>query len=138
MISAGSMLGAHYFIYGKVVGGKSLGRTLDFPTINQEVAANKLLPKSGVYFTKTEIGGKLHDSITNVGTRPTFEGIGETVETFIFDYGNDAYGKQARVSFLNRHRAEMKFRSASELKSTIQNDVQMAKAFFKEMGCRNE
>lgn len=72
---AGELLGEAYFISEEVKEGARLGRTLDFPTINQIFGQKQLVPRNGVYHTLTLIDGKTYNSITNVGVKPTIEKI---------------------------------------------------------------
>ena len=69
---AGALLGHHYAIDGTVVQGQKRGRELGFPTANL-CAENELVPPAGVYATTANIDGVAYPSITNIGTRPTFE-----------------------------------------------------------------
>src|SRR5258705_11446909 len=86
---AGALLGHQYAIDGTVMRGDQPGRTLGFPTPNL-CTENELLPPNGVYATTTEIGGIVHPSVTNVGTRPTVDDSGRVlVETHIFDFNRD-------------------------------------------------
>ena len=66
------MLGRPYGVEGRVVRGAERGRTLGFPTANL-LAQNRVIPRRGVYVTATLIEGAWRRSVTNVGTRPTFE-----------------------------------------------------------------
>src|SRR5258705_12745 len=86
---ASALLGHAYFIDGMVIKGDQRGRTIGFPTANL-CTENELLPPNGVYATTTEIGGIVHPSVTNVGTRPTVDDSGRVlVETHIFDFNRD-------------------------------------------------
>jgi riboflavin kinase/FMN adenylyltransferase len=129
---ANELLASCYFIRGEVVKGDSLGRMLGFPTINLSYSRNKLLPKKGVYFTKTGIEGQFFNGITNVGIRPTIGGQGGTpsVETFLFNFNESVYGKTAKVYFIKRQRDEMKFNGLEELTQAIERDKQDAMRFF--------
>ena len=73
---ANEYLGYNYFFSGIVVKGNQLGRTIEFPTANIEIAeAYKLVPKNGVYFVKSKIHEKPVFGMMNIGTRPTVEDI---------------------------------------------------------------
>lgn len=116
--------GAGYSLYAEVVAGNRLGRTLDFPTINQNFAEGQLVPKRGVYHTGTVINGVVYDSITNVGVKPTVEkDIKPLAETHILDYSGDLYGKKLEVLFYSFIRDEMKFGSVEELKKQVMADI---------------
>lgn len=121
---ANMLLGAHYNISGKVVYGNQLGRTLDFPTINQQFEEGQLVPKRGVYHTCTFIGGKLYPSVTNVGVKPTVEkDIMPLAETHILGFSGDLYGKHVDVEFCEYIRGEKKFASLEELKNQVFADI---------------
>lgn len=131
---ANELLGYPYFIHGKVLHGKSLGRTLGLPTINLAPPESKLLPPNGVYVSETTIEGRLYQGITNIGRKPT---VGEDnpvgVETHLFDCSADLYGKTADVRLYHFCRPERKMGSVEELRQTIENDVQIGKKYFIEM-----
>ncbi len=119
-----AMLGTEFSILSKVAHGKHLGKTLGFPTINFIVPDEKVLPPNGVYATKTIVDGKEYLSITNVGNRPTFDdGDKRTVETNIFDFDLDIYGKTCEVKFYKFIRPEKKFANSDELKEEIKRNI---------------
>ncbi len=120
---ANNLLGEPYFTFGTVVCGKQLGRTIGFPTANIDVDVQKLLPPKGVYRTETIIDDKKYKSITNVGVNPTFEATKQVIETHIFDFDNDIYGKKITVLFYEFIRPERKFSCIDELKKQIEEDT---------------
>ncbi|MCF0228749.1 MAG: riboflavin biosynthesis protein RibF [Parasporobacterium sp.] len=104
------MLGKPFSVNSPVIHGKRLGRTIGFPTINQMVPEDKILPPDGVYATGTLIDGREYMSITNVGKRPTFkDGEHRTIETNIFDFDGDIYGRTLQVNFYKFIRPERRF-----------------------------
>ncbi len=130
------MLGRPYGVEGRVVRGAERGATLGFPTANLH-PQNRVIPRNGVYVTSALIEGQWRRSVTNVGTRPTFESAAATsVETFVMNYSGDLYGDVVRVRFLHRLRDEQKFGSVDELKAQIERDVMRAKNYFKRAGVR--
>ena len=127
------MLNRPFSMIGTILQGKHLGRTIGFPTINFAAPADKILPPNGVYATKTIIDGISYNSITNVGKRPTFDdGEYRTVETNIFDFNEDVYGKMAEVDFYKFIRPERKFESVEALMDEIADNVKEVKAYFGE------
>lgn len=121
---ANELLGFNYFINAEVLNGNHIGRTINFPTINQEFSDGQLIPKFGVYSTLTNVGGKVMPSVTNVGVKPTIEGVRRPLaETHIIGYNGDLYGKNADVCFKSFIRPEMKFASLDELKAQINKDI---------------
>jgi riboflavin kinase/FMN adenylyltransferase len=87
-----------------------------------------VLPKTGVYVTRTRDldTGRRWRSITNVGYRPTFDGAGLTIETFLLDPLADAGPGRIEVSFLAFIREERKFENPEALKTQILRDVGVA------------
>src|SRR6266853_1452389 len=131
------MLGRPYGVEGRVVRGAERGATLGFPTANLH-PQNRVIPRNGVYVTATLIEGQWRRSVTNVGTRPTFESAAATsVETFVMNYSGDLYGDVVRVRFLYRLRDEKKFSSIEELKSQIERDVTRAQEYFQHLAVKN-
>ncbi|HHV29595.1 bifunctional riboflavin kinase/FAD synthetase [Acetivibrio mesophilus] len=126
-----TLLGRHYSIAGKVEEGRRIGNTIGFPTANIYPEAYLVLPCNGVYITKTLIDGKMHPSITNVGSNPTFGGLDKiSVETYILDFDKSIYGKKVEVFFIAKLRDQMKFGSVKELTDQIEKDIGTAKNYF--------
>lgn len=119
-----------YVLYGEVVHGKQIGRTINFPTINQQYSDGQLVLKYGVYFTRTNIDGTVYNSITNVGIKPTIAGERSPLaETHILDFSGDLYGRNIEVEFCKFIRSEMKFPSVNELKRQISEDIAAVRSF---------
>jgi riboflavin kinase/FMN adenylyltransferase len=115
------MSGEPFTLEGAVVKGQGIGKKQTVPTLNL-APENELLPKTGVYVTRTN---QLR-SITNVGYRPTFDGHGLTVETFLLDPMPDPQPERIEVSFLWYVREERKFDSPELLRAQIMKDVAIA------------
>lgn len=131
------MLGRPYGVEGRVVRGAERGAGLGFPTANLQ-PQNRVIPRGGVYVTATLIDGQWRRSVTNIGTRPTFESAAQSsVETFVMNWSGDLYGDVVRTRFLYRLRDEKKFASVDELKSQIERDVARAGHYFKRAGVKN-
>jgi riboflavin kinase/FMN adenylyltransferase len=93
------------------------------------------VPPAGVYATTVNLDGIVYPSITNIGTRPTFEdGVENIVETHIFDFDRDMYGATLRLGFVQRLRDEQKFDGIDALKTQIDADRARAKDLFDRMG----
>ena len=130
------MLGRPYGVEGPVVRGAERGVKLGFPTANIQ-PQNRVIPLGGVYVTATLIEGQWRRSVTNIGTRPTFDdGRAISVETHVLNWSGDLYKDVVRVRFLHRLRDERRFNSVGELKSQIECDVDRAERFFKLEGVR--
>ena len=124
------LLGKHYFVLGEVIDGKKIGRKINFPTANIIPYKNKLLPPDGVYLTKTIYDNNIYKSITNIGKNPTVEGKERTVETHIFNFNEELYGKEIKVCFYGFIRNECKFTSIDDLKKQISEDKKKAFEIF--------
>ena len=117
-------------IVGEVVHGAKLGRKIGMPTINLLPEKEKMLPPNGVYYSRTQIGEKEYKSITNIGKKPTVsneEQIG--VETYLYEFDQDVYGKNAIVKLLEFKRPERKFADLEELKAQMIKDVNEGREF---------
>jgi riboflavin kinase / FMN adenylyltransferase len=122
------MLGTPFALEGDVVKGQGIGSKQTVPTLNL-AAENEVLPKAGVYVTRTLdlTSGRVWNSITNVGYRPTFAGEGLTVETFLLEpLKADFHPKRIEVSFLAFVREERKFETPDLLKAQILRDIAVA------------
>ena len=121
---ANDLLGYCYFVTGKVEHGNAIGHTKLYPTANLIPPAVKHLPKFGVYVTRVTVDGKVYGGLTNVGAKPTISGdnpIG--VETYLYDFSGDLYGKEMKVELLDFVRPEMKFASIDALKAQLDHDI---------------
>ena len=128
---ANRLLGYSYGITGKVEHGKKLGRTLGFPTQNVAWPEYKIVPPRGVYLSNIQVDGRWFHGISNVGVKPTVSREGRVlIESFLFDYDGDAYGKEVTIDLLAFQRPERAFASVSELKSCIDRDIEYGKRFF--------
>ena len=127
---AGKLLTVPYFVHGEVIHGKKLGRGIGFPTMNVDADKTKLFPPNGVYATRTVIDGKFYNSVTNIGIQPTVNGTDKVVETNVFDFNEDVYGKKVTVYFFDFIRAEQKFSGIEELKNQLAKDVETSKKYF--------
>jgi riboflavin kinase/FMN adenylyltransferase len=125
------LLGRAFSLTGEIRTGAGRGRTILFPTLNLS-PQQELLPKLGVYATESAVNGKLYASVTNVGTRPTFNGEGVTVESHLFGFSENVAGGPMEVRFHARIRDEQKFSGADELRAQIARDIEAARKFFSE------
>lgn len=117
-------LGRPYQITGTVVEGKKLGRQYDIPTANLKLSERKVLPSSGVYFTRVTLGNAVYDGLTNLGFNPTFDKHPYSIETYIYDFDADIYGKTLSLTFIEKERDEIKFGSVDDLIAQIRGDIQ--------------
>lgn len=132
--TANNYLGYNYFLTGTIVKGKKIGRTINFPTANIHIDETyKLIPKIGVYVTRTIIDGKTYNGITNIGINPTVSGEKKIVETHILDFEGDLYGKTLEIYFLAYIREEVKFDSVKSLQNAIAEDEVFARNYLTEV-----
>jgi riboflavin kinase / FMN adenylyltransferase len=133
IVYANELLGYRYFITGRIVEGMRLGHKLGFPTANIQVADTyKLIPGHGAYAVKVRFEGKTFNGMCNIGIKPTFDGKTETIEVNIFDFDGDIYGKNIRISFIDRLREEKKFAGIEELQKQLANDRALALKILEE------
>ena len=120
---AAMMLGRNYKICGQVVAGDQRGRTWGFPTANQIIDETLVVPKYGVYETKTVIDSKEYRCVTNIGIRPTYLSEHALAETNILGCSGDLYGKNIEIELIRFIRPEAKFDSAQELVEQLKKDI---------------
>lgn len=102
------------------------------PTVNLVPEQDKLLPPNGVYYTGVKSEGRYYHGITNIGCKPTVDGSFIGVETYLYDFDGNLYGKDITVELLAFRRPEMKFSSVEELKAQMERDIQAGKEYFRE------
>ena len=126
-----ALLGRAFSLSGEIRAGAGRGRTILFPTLNL-VPEQELRPKLGVYATESVIGGKTYASVTNVGTRPTFDGTGVTIESHLLAFNENLVAGRMEVKFCTRIRDEQKFSGPDALRAQIARDIEEARSFFSE------
>jgi riboflavin kinase/FMN adenylyltransferase len=127
VMKASEWLGRPYRISGAVMDGNKRGRTIGFPTANVALWDEQVIPANGVYACHVHLGDETFNAVTNVGVRPTFEGVGLTVEAHIFDFDRDIYGETLAVDFVERLRGEQKFDGIEALVAQIKSDAEQAR-----------
>lgn len=130
---AAAFLGHPHILTETVVPGKKLGRTIGIPTANLHLPEGVLVPKFGVYACRAVIDGKKYPAVTNIGTRPTVNGSGVTVEPWILDFDGDLYGKRITLEFYAFLRPERKFDSLEELKAEIHRNAEQTRKICKKV-----
>lgn len=122
--AANQILGYRYMLEGQVVNGFHIGHTMGFPTANLQVAPEKLIPADGVYAVMVELDGEQHQGMLNIGTRPTLANSDErSIEVHIFDFHDNIYDKELRLSLVKRTRGEVRFASKEQLILQLQQDA---------------
>ncbi|MBQ8834752.1 MAG: bifunctional riboflavin kinase/FAD synthetase [Oscillospiraceae bacterium] len=130
MATAVKFLGHPHILTGRVVHGKQLGRRLGIPTANLRLPDGLAVPKFGVYACRALVDGAAYPAVTNIGTRPTVEGRGITVEPWILDYSGDLYDWEITLEFHRFLRPERKFDSLDTLKTQIHHDAEETRKLF--------
>ncbi len=125
------MTGRYFRLEGRVITGSGRGVELGFPTANLNIDPQQALPADGVYATWTYIDNQAHQSVTNIGKRPTFDNGERTVEVHILDHRGDLYRQELKIDIIERLRGEKKFSTAEELKKQIAEDIKRARAILK-------
>ena len=129
---ANKLLSRTWFIDGRVVKGKKLGRTLGYRTCNIKIK-KYVLPRAGIYAVRLSIGNKkkLYNGVAYIGSRPTFKGKEVFLEIYIFGIKKNLYKKKLRVYFIKFIRPDKKFKNSSDLVKQMNKDVILAKKGLK-------
>jgi riboflavin kinase/FMN adenylyltransferase len=138
---AGRLLGRPFSVSGPIVRGLGIGKQQTVPTLNLahvdkriDGQAPRQIPGPGVYVTRTRVAGVEHQSVTNIGRKPTFGEHEITIESFLLDYrGPRIEAEEMEIQFLHRLRDERKFPDAGALKSQIIKDAGRALGFFRRL-----
>jgi len=127
-------LGRDLSIAGKVMKGDGRGRTLGFPTANISPENEIILP-TGVYAVHVLIGGKHSKGMANIGHRPSFKKNNSdiNIETHIFDFSKNIYGKEITVEFIKKIRNEKMFQSAARMIAQLKCDEVRSRAILKSL-----
>jgi riboflavin kinase/FMN adenylyltransferase len=120
------LLGHRWFVAGEVRHGEKRGRTLGFPTANLRLDPACRLDH-GIYAVRALVEGSIRDGVASFGRRPTFDNGAPLLEIFLLDFDGDLYGRQLRVEFVARLRAEERFASVDALVAQMREDVREAR-----------
>ena len=127
---AEELLGHEYFIMGRVVYGRQLGRQLGVPTANIRLQRYKAALEGVYCVTVDGIDGSIYQGIANIGVRPTVDGKEPLLEVHIFDFTGDLYNSLLNVTFRHKLRDEQAFDGIDTLKAQIEKDIVQAKDWF--------
>ncbi len=119
---ANKLLRRPFMLSGRVIEGRQLGRTIDFPTVNLNYNKRYLVPKGGVYGTVVEYKNNFYKGITNIGYNPTVDGKKLSIETHILNFNENIYQKDIKIYFMEKIREEKKFLTIEELKNQLIKD----------------
>ncbi|MDD5254894.1 MAG: riboflavin biosynthesis protein RibF [Candidatus Omnitrophica bacterium] len=129
--AAEKLLGRPVTILGTVVRGRSIGKTLGFPTANIN-PHHEVLPPSGIYAVSAKVGRKKFGGARYIGTRPTFRkkenrSLSRQIEVHLFGLHPDLYGQDMEIRFLKKIRPDRRFSSVAKLVLNIKKDIIAAK-----------
>ena len=126
---AEKLLGRPYFIMGRVVYGRQLGRRLGVPTANIRLQRYRAALEGVFAVTVTGLDQQ-YEGIANIGVRPTVDGKEPLLEVHIFDFDEEIYGKLLTVTFLSKVRDERRFDGLDSLKNQIEKDISETREWF--------
>jgi riboflavin kinase/FMN adenylyltransferase len=125
--SANQLLGHKYQLSGRIRHGDKRGRTIGFPTLNMRVL-NHIAPARGVYVVQVHgLSNQPLGGVANLGARPTVKGTENRLETHLFDFNENVYGRYICVELLEFLRAEQRFDDFEKLKIQIMKDAEQAR-----------
>lgn len=147
---ASDYLGYPFSIFGRVIKGDKIGRTIGFPTANIFVEETyKLIPGDGIYAVTVEMssefsveglavkqfqtpdsGLRTYRGMAYIGQRPTINGMTRNIEVNIFDFNQEIYGQDIKMNFLKFLRHDVKFTGLEALTIQLQKDKEATLAFF--------
>ena len=128
---ANELLGYIFGLRLKVEHGRELGRTWNFPTINQTIPRGQIMPKFGVYATRAVIDGEIRYGVTNIGVKPTLRTYDAPLaETYILDFEGDLYGREIEIMLDKFIRPEKGFESFDALRAQIAKDTAKVRRIY--------
>ncbi|MBR39127.1 MAG: hypothetical protein CL888_02790 [Dehalococcoidia bacterium] len=116
-------LSKDYFIQGKIIEGKKIGRELGYPTANLDYSKEIVIPQDGIYKTNSIFKSKKFLSITSIGNNPTFNEKIKTIETYIIDFNKNIYGENLKIIFKDYIRGQIKFENKEDLINQMNKDL---------------
>lgn len=135
--TAASLLGYWWFVRSVVAHGDKRGRELGFPTANMILDPSCRL-KHGIYAVRANVDGRIIDGVASFGRRPTFDDGAPRLETYLFDFSGDLYGKEIPVEFIAYLRGEEKFDSLDALIQQMHRDSDNARAAIRQAAQRSD
>ncbi|WP_045835248.1 bifunctional riboflavin kinase/FAD synthetase [Hyphomicrobium sp. 99] len=124
---AAHVLGSHWRVAGRVVGGAKRGTDMGYPTANLPMPKGTTLGH-GIYAVRAYFDGVPHDAAAYLGTRPTFDDGMPVLEVYLFDFNGDLYGREMEVEFIDFIRGDRKFHSVEELVAQMDEDIAKVQA----------
>ena len=123
---ANSLLGREYALEFKTKTGQGLGSKKLVATINLYHDKACLIPKDGVYVTKSLVDGKVFKSVTFIGKRQSVDGE-FSIETHLLDTNLNYLPKKVKVFLVDFVRDNKRFDTLEQLKTQIYHDIKVAK-----------
>ncbi|MBB6500639.1 bifunctional riboflavin kinase/FAD synthetase [Pedobacter cryoconitis] len=128
---AATYLGYNFSLYGPVIKGDKIGRTIGFPTANIFIEQPyKLIPSDGIYAVTVEMENESYKGMAYIGQRPTINGMTRNIEVNIFDFNKEIYGQYIKMNFMEFLRHDVKFTGLEALKLQLQQDKEDTLAYF--------
>ncbi|MCG7392238.1 bifunctional riboflavin kinase/FAD synthetase [Microvirga sp. ACRRW] len=128
--TANKLLGYRWFVRADVRHGDKRGRELGYPTANMRLPDDCRL-RHGIYAVRASVDGKPVDGVASFGRRPTFDNGAPLLETHLFDFKGDLYGKVLDVEFIGWIRGEERFDGIGALIAQMDRDSEEAKRMLK-------
>jgi riboflavin kinase/FMN adenylyltransferase len=125
--AAAALLGYRTRVVAPVIHGEKRGRTLGYPTANQSLDPETALAH-GIYAVRARMDGTWRDGVASFGRRPTFDNGRPLLETFVFDWSGDLYGRDLPVTLVRWLRPELRFDSLDALVAKMDEDSRQARA----------
>lgn len=129
---AADMLGYWWRVKGVVTSGAQIGTWLGFPTANVTLEKTQEF-HHGIYAVRIYIDGAVHHGAAYLGTRPTFDNGQPVLETFLFDFAENIYGREIEIELIEFIREDQRFRDAEALKQKMQEDCDAARRILAEV-----
>jgi riboflavin kinase / FMN adenylyltransferase len=123
---ANRLLGHEWSVVGEIIHGEKRGRELEFPTANMSLDPGCRL-RHGIYAVRAVVDGTTWPGVASFGRRPTFDNGAPLLETYLFDFSGDLYGKTVEIFFVSWIRGEERFVSVDELVEQMRDDEREAR-----------
>jgi riboflavin kinase/FMN adenylyltransferase len=129
---AAAFLGYNFSLYGRVIKGDKIGRTIGFPTANIFIEESyKLIPSDGIYAVTVGMNGDTYKGMAYIGQRPTINGMTRNIEVNIFDFNQEIYGQYVTMYFMEFLRHDVKFTGLEALKEQLKQDKEDTITYFR-------
>lgn len=131
---AATYLGYPFSLYGPVIKGDKIGRTIGFPTANIFIEQGyKLIPSDGIYAVTISMENQNYRGMAYIGQRPTINGMTRNIEVNIFDFDREIYGQYIKMNFMEFLRHDVKFTGLEALKIQLQKDKEDTISYFEKI-----